>query len=178
MEVLNTDEARRWCKQGFGSLRLTNEDLLYYKSRRRFGFMIRIPAEFRRMAVLCHDLLTFTGGHEFEGGLMWLHLWDVGVNRIVRVGWQTLEDLRRAHGCVQSLEIAPAQLFRSDEFVGMHAFLLYTMAYEWSGIMLPRNGGFFLDIRASSRFFCWAESEDVEEKLLEHLKGWSPSKEA
>jgi hypothetical protein len=177
MEALTVEEARRWCKQGFGLLRLTKEDLLYYKSRRNSGLMIRTPTEFRRIAVLSHELLSFTGGHDFEGGLLWLKRWDVGVNRIIRVGWRTLEDLRRAHGCVQSLEVAPAQAFRSDEFVEMHAYLLYTMAYEWSGFLLPRNGGFFLDIRTSGKLLCWPESKDVEAKLREHLKGWSPSKE-
>jgi hypothetical protein len=177
MEVLTTDEARRWCKRDFGSLRLTNEDRLYYRSRRRLGFMIRIPAEFRKMAFLSHDLLSFTGGHDFEGGLLWLQRWDIGANRIIRVGWQTLENIRRAHGSMQSLEVAPVQVFRSDEFNDFHAFLLYTMAYEWSGFMLPRNGGFFLDIRASSRLFCMTETPEVRKNLLEHLKTWDPKPE-
>ena len=176
MEALTSEQARRWCSQGFG-LRITSENLLRYKTRGRYGFMVRLPVEFRRLAVLSYDLLSFTGGHEFEGGLLWLHRWEVGVNRIIKVGWKTLEEFRRAHGSAQSLEVAPAQGFRSDEFVDMQAFLLYTMAYEWSAYLLPRNGDFFLDIRGSGRLFCTAKSVDVREKLFEHLKIWNPTEE-
>lgn len=177
MQALTTEEARRWCAQGFNSLRVTKEDLLHYKTRRRFGFKIPIPSEFRRIALLCDDLLSFTGSHDFEGGLLWLARWDVGLTNIVRVGWKTLEDIRRAHGNLQSLEVAPAQLFRRDEFVDLQAFLLYTMAYEWSGYLVPRNGGFFVDIRASSRIFCMASSQETNERLFERLSKWQPSRE-
>jgi hypothetical protein len=51
------------------------------------------------------------------------------------------------------------------------------MAYEWSGYVVPQNGGFFVDIRASKRIFCMASSKEIDEKLLEHLTRWQPSKE-
>jgi hypothetical protein len=174
METLTDDEARLWCIQGFGSLRLTNEDLPYYKSRQRFGFKITIPTEFRRIAVLSHDLVTFTGGHDFNGGLIWLQRWDIGTNWIIRAGWRTLEDIRRAHGSPQSLEIAPAQVFRSDEFVEFHAFVLYIMSYEWQGLLLPRKGEFFADIRPNRTIICETASKEVRENLCQHLEKWQP----
>ncbi|HEX4007471.1 MAG TPA: hypothetical protein VHX60_14945 [Acidobacteriaceae bacterium] len=176
MEALTAEEARRWCSQGFGSLRVTNEDLLYYKTRRRFGFEVGVPSDFRRIALLCGDLVNFTFGPDFEGGLLWLKGWEFGVTDIVKVGWRTLESIRRAHGNLQSLEIAPAQVFRADEVIDLHAFLLYTMTYEWAGYLLPRNGGFFLDVRASKRIICNAATEEIDEKLFEHLSKWQPAR--
>lgn len=176
MKGLTFAEARLYFKAP-GNLRLTRDDHLYYRSRRRFSFVVRIPAEFRRIAMLCGDLLSFTGGHEFEGGILWLRRWDVGMKRVVRVGWKTLEDIRRAHGDSQSLELAPAQVFRSDESVDFHSFLLYTMAFEWSAQAVSWNAGYFLDIRGSRRFFCVTDTRADCESLMEHLNDWDPKRE-
>jgi hypothetical protein len=174
MEALSAKEARLWCR-GFNSLRLSSEDVLEYKGRRRHSFVVKFPARCREIVAVAHTTLLFTDGRDFEGGLGWLKRWDIGTNQITRVGWRTVEDIRRAHGCVESLEVAPAQAFRHDEFVELHAVLAQMMAYGWGGYFVPRVRGYFLDIRTSERFFCKAESAATLEKLHMPLKDWGPS---
>ena len=175
MQALSAKQARLWCTRGFDSLRVSSEDVLEYKSRRRYSFLVQFPPAFRQVVALAHDILLFTDGRDFEGGLLWLQQWSVGVNEIARVGWQSVEDFRRAHGITESLESAPAQVFRHDEFIELHAMLVQAMAYGWGGYFVPRVGGYFLDMRTSDRLFCRAESSQTLKKLQSCLKGWHPA---
>jgi len=96
------------------------------------------------------------------------------VPELVRPGWKIIEDIRRANGDLRSLDIAPAQLFRHDEFVELHAFLIQVMAYGWGAYFVPRVGGYFLDFRTSERFFCKAKSAQKLEELYSVLEEWGP----
>lgn len=107
-------------------------------------------------------------------GFVWLQQWEVGVPELVRPGWKIIEDIRRANGDLRSLDIAPAQLFRHDEFVELHAFLIQVMAYGWGAYFVPRVGGYFLDFRTSERFFCKAKSAQKLEELYSVLEEWGP----
>lgn len=107
------------------------------------------------MVALTHGILTVSPLTAFEGGLVWMRLgqWDVGVTELVRPAWRIIEDMRRAHGDLRTLDIAPAQLFRCDEFVELHVLLIQVMAYGLGAYFVPNAGGYFLDFRISERFF-------------------------
>ncbi len=174
MQAITAKEARSWCAQDATSLRVTNEDILYYQSENEPGFMIKVPPEHRRIATLVHDLLMLSHPSLFEGGLVWLQQWEIGVSELVRPGWRIVEAMRRAHGDLRSLEIAPAQLFRHDEFVDLHAFLIQVMAYGWGAYFVPSSGGYFLEFRTSNRLLCRAKSAEALEELYTALQEWGP----
>jgi hypothetical protein len=173
---ITAKEAREWCSQAGSYLNVTDDDCLEYKNQHETKFLVRTPPEHRRIVALAHDILMFPGAG-FEGGLLWLQQWEIGVTELARPGWRIIEDIRRAHGDLRSLDIAPAQLFRNDEFVELHASLIQVLAYGWSGYLVPSVGGYFLDLRTSDRFFCNAKSPDVFEPLFSALKDWGPLKE-
>jgi hypothetical protein len=179
MQSMTNEEARWWCSQDATSLKLTNEDILYYKSEDEPSFIVKSPLQHRRMVALTYEILMLSEPTTFEGGLVWMRLgqWHVGVSEFVRPGWRIVEDMRRAHGDLRTLDIAPAQLFRLDEFVELHAFLIQIMAYGWGAYFVPSAGGYFLDFRTSERFFCKAKSSDKLEELYSALKSWEPSKD-
>jgi hypothetical protein len=177
MQSMTIQECRWWCCQESSSLKLTNEDILYYQNEEEPSFIVKHPSQFPRIAALAHDILLLTDASSFEGGLIWLDRWDIGAAALEKPGWRILEDMRRAHGDLRSLEIAPGELFRRDEFVELQAFLILVMAYGWSAYFVPSIGGYFLDFRTSERFFCKAKSPEKLKELFSALKPWEPLEE-
>jgi hypothetical protein len=114
MKAATKDEARKWCSQEAVGLRFTREGLLTYGRTAKHKFFITAPEEHREILVLARHILLFRGEADFNGGLFWLQRWSIGSPQLVRVGWRILEDIRRAHGELRSLETAPAQFFRED----------------------------------------------------------------
>src|SRR5690242_18940910 len=96
--------------------------------------------------------------------------WDEGVCEFVRPGSRIIEDMRRAHGDLRTMDIAPAQLFRRDEFVELHVFLIQVMAYGWRAYFVPSTSDYFLDLRISEKFLCKAKSPEKLEELRAALK--------
>lgn len=177
MQSMTVQEARWWCNQDATSLKLTNEDILYYQNEEEPHFVVKVPPQHRRVATLAHDILLLSDLSLFEGGLVWFRQWKIGVSELVRPGWRIIEDMRRAHGDLRSLDIASAQLFRHDEFVELQAFLIQIMAYGWGAYFIPSVGGYFLQFTTSERFSCKAKSAEKLEDLYSALKPWEPSKE-
>lgn len=178
MQSQSTKEARGWCTQGGESdRRLARQDVLSYGKRKEFTFRIKNPSEHRKIVALAHDILAIQSERGFSGGLIWFHMWYVGCGELVMPGWKIIESMRRAQGDLRSLDIAPAQVFREDELVELHAFLIQMMAFGWSGYYVPSTEDFFLDFRTSERFFCVAKSEERLKALSSSLKLWNPARE-
>jgi hypothetical protein len=175
MQALTKDQVREYCREFY---EVTEEGILYPNglSNNASKLEIQTPEEHRRIVSLAHDILLFRDISLFGGGFVWLQRWDVGVSELVRPGWMILEDIRRAHGDLRSLEIAPAQLFRHDEFVELHAFLIQIMAYGWDAYFIP-GGEFFFTFRGSGKLYCEAKSSETLDDLSSALAAWEPSRE-
>jgi hypothetical protein len=178
MQSQSAKEARWWCTQGGKSgLRLAHQDVLSYGKGKEQTFRVKNPPEHRRIVILAHEILSMQSDRRFSGGLIWFRMWEVGSPELVKPGWKIIEGIRRAQGDLRPLDIAPAQVFREDERVELHAFLIQMMAFGWSGYYVPSAEDFFLDFRTSERFFCVAKSEERLETLYSSLRSWNPDKE-
>jgi hypothetical protein len=176
MQTLTKEQVREYCKEFY---ELTDEDILYpnNSSERMSKLKIKTPEEHRRIVALAQEILLFRDISLFGGGFVWLRRWDVGVSELVRPGWRILEDIRRAHGDLRSLEIAPAQLFRHDEFVELHVFLVQIMAYGWDAYFIP-GGEYFFTFRSSGKVYGEAKSTQTLDDLSLALATWEPSRES
>jgi hypothetical protein len=175
MKVMTKEEARKWCCQV--SLKLASDDTLRYKNPGERRFFITAPEEHRLIVVLARDMLSFRGDTNFSGGLLWLRRWDIGSPQLVAPGWSILENIRRAHGDLRSLELAPAQSFREDEFVELHSFLIQVVAYGWVADFVPSAGGFFLHFKDNRQICCAAASLETLKELRAAFKRWKPTDE-
>lgn len=175
MKVMTTEEARNWClKVG---PKLGNDGVLRYPSSAEQRFFVLAPEEFRRITVFARVALTFRSEAAFGGGLLWLRRWDIGSPQLMSVGWRIIEDIRRAHGGSQSLEVAPAQLFREDELLDLHAFLVQVIGFGWVAEFVPSTGGFFLHFK-DNRQVCFAgESKDSLNELRAAFSQWNPTED-
>lgn len=173
---MTSDEARKWCSQDATGLKITRDDDLQYKGPEHKLF-IQIPEEHRGIVVLARVLLAFRGEVNFSGGMLWLRWWEIGSPQLTRVGWQILEDIRRAHGESRSLEVAPAQLFREDEFVELQAFLTQVMCFGWVADYVPSASGFFAHFKDNRQVCCTATSVDELKDLRTHFAEWNPTDE-
>lgn len=171
MQGMTTDEAKSWCKR---KLIVTDEDELLYEHP-GFKIEILVPSEHRRIVALGHDLISYPTESYFEGGLLWLQRWQIGVSELARPGWEICEDIRRAHGEIRSLELAPATFFRNDELVALHASLVQVMAFGWSAYLVPSVGEYHFELRESGKVICEFRSADDSRKMSDDLKDWSPS---
>jgi hypothetical protein len=174
MQGLTVKEARKYCMQSAVALRVADLGSLFYDGPEEYAFVIETPEEHRMMVTLALAILSYPNVGSFEGGLLWLTRWQIGTNQMVRPGWRIIEDMRRAHGELRSLDIAPAQYFRHDEFVELHAFLIETMAYGWAGFFVA--AGFFINFQESGKIRCVATDVETLDKLFSALQRWNPLK--
>jgi hypothetical protein len=175
MKTLTATEARRWCSQA--EVIMTRDSTLRYKNAAEYKFFITAPEEHREIVFLARAMVTFRGEVDFCGGLLWLQRWDIGSPQLVRVGWRILEGIRRAHGELHSLEAAPAQLFRDDELVELHAFLIQVIAFGWVSDFIPSAGGFFLHFKDNLQICVTAKSPETLKELRTYFQQWHPTDE-
>ena len=175
MKVMAFEEAQKWCSQV--GLRFTRDGVLRYPRSPEHRFFVLAPEEFRQIMVFTYAMLVFRSESDFCGGLLWLRRWSIGSPQMVRVGWRIIEDIRRVHGGPQSLEVAPAQLFRDDEFVDLHAFLAQVVGFGWVAEFVPSTGNFFLHFKDNRQVCFTAKSADVLNELRVDFARWNPTDE-
>jgi hypothetical protein len=171
MQALTIKEARKFCK-GAGLL-VTEDGVITYKSTRH-QFFVKAPEEHRRMVVLARTILCGLHENVFSGGLLWLRRWDIGSPQLTQPGWLILESLRRATGEMRSLELAPAQKFREDEFVALHVFLIQSIAYGWVADFIPSTN-FFFHFKDNRQICCRANSANTLQQLRTIFEEWEPT---
>ena len=175
MKVMAFEEAKKWCSQV--GLRLARDGDLRYPRSPEHRFFVLAPEEFRQIMVFTYAMLVFRSESNFCGGLLWLRRWTIGSPQMVRVGWRIIEDIRRVHGGPQSLEVAPAQLFRDDEFVDLHAFLAQVVGFGWIADFVPSTGNFFLHFKDNRQVCFTAESVDLLNELRSEFSHWNPTED-
>jgi hypothetical protein len=175
MKAMTSAEARKWCSQDAVGLRVGRYDDLRYKGSTEHKFFITAPEEHRMITALAHKILTFRAAEWFSGGLLWLQRWDIGSPQLARPGWLIVESIRRANGEPRCLEIAPAQLFRDDELLELHAFLNQAIAFGWVTDYIPSVGRFFLHFKDNLQVCFTAESPETLKDLRTEFQRWKPT---
>lgn len=174
MKAMNAAEARKWCSEvGL----VTKDYTLRFESAGEHKFFAEAPEEHRMIAAFAYHVLAFRSEVSFGGGLLWLQRWDIGSPQLVRPGWRVMEDIRRAHGELRSLEAAPAQFFRDDEFVELHAFLIQVIGFGWVTDYVPCDGRFFLHFKDDRQICFMAESPETLKELRNAFQKWNPTDE-
>jgi hypothetical protein len=173
MKTMTIQEAKDWCLSvGPGP---TKENLLRYRGSAEHRFFVLAPEEFRRIMSFTRTMLTFRGETAFCGGLIWLRRWNIGTPQFTKVGWQIIEDIRRAHGDLRSLDLAPAQLFREDELLDLHAFLVQVIGFGWVAEFVPSTGEFFVHFKDNRQVCFTGESTESLNELRAALSQWNPT---
>jgi hypothetical protein len=174
MKAMNSTEARQWCSE----VGLVMRDYtLRFETPGEHKFFVQTPEEHRMITALAYHILAFRQEVSFSGGLLWLQRWDIGSPQLVRPGWRILEEIRRAHGESRSLEAAPAQVFREDELVEFHAFLIQVIGFGWVTDYVPSAGRFFLHFKDNRQIRFEAESQQILEELHTAFQKWNPTEE-
>jgi len=175
MKAMTTAEARKWCSRKSLGLKVGPYDFLRYRKSKEHEFFITAPEEHRMITALSYHILNWRGAESFSGGMLWLQRWDIGSPQMVRPGWLILENIRRAHGELRSLEIAPAQFFRDDELVKLHAFLNQAIAFGWVTDYIPFSGHFFIHFKDNRQVRFTAESSETLKELRTEFQRWDPT---
>jgi hypothetical protein len=178
MRSLTIEEIRlSWFPPDSTSLKLIENNALSYQTEGESYFVVRTPPEHMRIVALAYSILLQQDHASFKGGLIWLQMWQVGSPQMVRPGWKILEGMRRAQGDLRSLDIAPAQAFRHDELVELHAWLIQVMAYGWFAYFVPSVGDYYVLFTTTGRILFTAKSPETLDTLFSGLKSWGPTKE-
>jgi hypothetical protein len=175
MKAMTDEEVRKWCPRA--GLKAMRYDILRYKQKKEHKFFITAPEEHREILFLARIILIFRDEAQFSGGLLWLQQWNIGSPPVVWSGWRILENMRRAHGDLRSLEIAPAQSFREDEIVELHVFLVQVIAFGWRADYIPFFGEFFLHFKPNRQICVTAKSPETLKELRAHFQQWNPTDE-
>jgi hypothetical protein len=100
--------------------------------------------------------------------------WGYSPPHIENCVLRILEQMRRGYGVTASLESAPAQLFRSDEIIDVHAFLTIPLLFGWDAYFMPYGTRYFAFARENSSMFLVTDDEQVLQKLLLSLDSYRP----
>ncbi len=174
MVGLTHEEAIGYCKSS-GELRFLRDKIhLRFRTGPREALLIQTPPSMQATSLLCSQIVRYQEADWGEGSLVWLGLWHMGPSIAQRVGWRTLESIRRLHGVNASLEIAPATSFRGDELVDEQVFLTNILAFGWGGYMVSSGSPFILDFRTSERFFVYSSQAEVLDEIEGALEAWKP----
>ena len=138
------------------------------------GFEISVPLNFLERVSLSYSLLSFPGEDTFQGGIVWFKEWNIGPSYIERAGWKVVEQMRRGYGQIASLENAPGQRFRRDEFVDAQAFLLQAMSFEWDVFFVPALADHYIFVSHTQVAYCVAHDAKLLGELCSYLNPWGP----
>jgi hypothetical protein len=175
MRSATIDEARRYCNQEDGPRKVAADSYsVYYDLPQEHAFFIELPTDYRGLALLCHKVVGAIYGGHFPGALVWLHLWNVGADYLMPLGWRIVEDMRRAHGDTRPLDVAPAQIFREDEGLDLQVFLMTVFGNGWSGCLVPAMTDFAVEFRTSHRLFFYCASKDALSRVSSELAEFDP----
>jgi hypothetical protein len=177
MRSATSDEARRYCNQDDGTRKVADDGGVYFDLPQEHSFFIKSPSEYRMLAFLCQRLINGVYGGNFPGGLVWLRMWNVGADYLMPLGWRVIEDMRRAHGDLRPLDVAPAQIFREDERLDVQLFLMTAFGNGWPGCFVPAIGDFIVEFRSSHRLFFYCESEAALNRLRVEFDAFEPQVE-
>jgi hypothetical protein len=175
MKALTNEEARKWCSRV--GPKMAKDGLLSYQGLRAHAFYLQAPEEFREIVVIARAMLTFRGEADFSGGMLWLRRWDIGSPQLVRVGWRILERMRGAQGESRPLEVAPAAIFRDDELVDLHSYLLQVIGFGWVADFVRPTGDFFLHFKNNRQVCFTADSTTTLKELRAAFSAWNPTEE-
>ena len=175
MKGLTSEQALYWIKNA--GLSMNEERVLGYDNATEQRFFIAAPAGFRDILMLSRALAIFGGEAGFSGGLLWLERWDIGSPQMVRVGWQIMEDLRRARGDMQSLDLAPAQYFRDDELVPLQIFLLTVIGLGLVADFVPASRHLFVHFKDDGQICFTTNEADTFKELRTFFNRWNPTDE-
>jgi hypothetical protein len=175
MQGMKAEQALDWCESA--GLAMNEDSLLSYETASERRFFIAVPDGFRNIMILARAMIIFEGEPGFSGGLPWLRSWDVGSPQLVRVGWQIMEDMRRARGDMQSLDIAPAQHFRDDELVALHAFLVQVAGLGLVADFVPASRRFYVHFKDNAQICFTTDEADTLQQLRTTFSQWNPTDE-
>jgi hypothetical protein len=175
MKVMSREEAAAWCRKV--GPRMTAEGVLQYARAKQYRLFVEAPEEFRLIMRFTRAMLTFRGEASFAGGLLWLRRWDIGSPQFIWLGWKIIEDTRRLHGDLRSLETAPAQIFRDDEFFDLHTFLVQVVGFGWVAEFVSPTGGFFMHFKDNRQVCFNARSPELLQELRAAFAEWNPTAE-
>lgn len=175
MKAMTLEELRKWCKSS--GKHITKDHFLRYRKGAAHQFFVAAPGTYRQILAFIRCLLTFRTAANFYGGVLWLQWWEIGSPEFAQVGWRTIENIRRAHGEIRSLEIASALAVRGDEFMETCALLLHVIGQGWMADWIPFAGEFFAHFTTHEQVCFSAHSAGTLNELRDHLKEWNPTDE-
>jgi hypothetical protein len=169
MQSMTVHEAREYCKDLTGKLRIAEDDSFYFDVDEEVSFLIQSPADFRNIGFLSHAISACAP----KGGLLWLRLL-YGSKLLVEIGQEIIESMRRPLGDVRTLDIAPVLNFESNEHLQLEIALMQVIGNGWNGYFVPTEQNFVIGFRSSHRISLRGESKDRLSNLLSSLDQWSP----
>ncbi len=174
MKTLSFNDLVQWCSESPSGVKLESPNHLHYETSEIFGFRVDIPSEAPRVVALVYSLLAVEEDTGYYGGMIWYTNYDMGTPEIERCGLRILEQMRRGYGGVESVENAPAQLFRSDEIVDNHAFLTLPLLWGWDAYFMPHGTRYFAYSRQNGSLYLVTDNEQVFRKLGAACAAYNP----
>ena len=179
MKSLTIAEARRYCSQPAlaGKLSVSKDNIPFYKESDLPPFFMRAPVVLRQAMNFVLTLVSATKGTSFEGGFIWFYQYHGGTLNSAHLGWKIIESIRRANGDPRTLDLAPAQHFRSNEAAELSIFLLQAVVFGWAGYFMPSGFNCLVNFRSSERWFFHSNEERTLTSLFTAMEEWNPAYE-
>lgn len=132
------------------------------------SFSIALPENARGRASLSVALFHDAQDHPitFNGGLCWLHRWDIGSQDIEDIGAEITRSVRRGFGAAADIRDAPGIVFERSELMNLRALFLLSLVFEWDASVVDAHGEFIVSASHDSILYVVSRSQAAKDRLV------------
>lgn len=132
------------------------------------SFSIALPENARGRTSLSVALFHDAGDHPitFNGGLCWLHRWNIGSQDIEDVGMEIYRSVRMGFGIVADTRDAPGIDFERSELMQLRSLFLLSLIFEWDASFVDSRGEFIVSASHDSILYFISRSQAEKDRLV------------
>ncbi len=171
-----TNEEMRTSFAAHEELRCEGERI-YFADAQASSITIDLRVKEPHQLVYLARLAAHIGYEEihFRGAYLWITTWGVWNTQEEAIAFKTLEQFRRSYGENRSLEAAPGNYFRDDEFTESVCCLLQPMTVGWDACYVPRwaygHLDYFISVSHDGFIDIEVRTQEMRDRAMEILRG-------
>jgi hypothetical protein len=170
MKALDVKQAKNWCEER--GVKVTEKGWLYFESHDRRSITVGLPKEPHQLVYLTNLFIPYDESTPLEGALLWIRDWGIWNEMVERVGFRTIEVMRRLTNEARSITEVPAYIFDKSELVDLQVCLLQPLLVGWDAFLVPVSADYIVAVSHDSLVSVIGRTSEGYTKMLSRFGRW------
>jgi hypothetical protein len=139
------------------------------------SFSIALPETARGRASLSVALFHDDQDHPiaFNGGLCWLHRWNIGSQDIEDIGMAIARSVRAGFSATVDMQDAPGFVFERSELMELRSLFVLNLLFEWDASFVDSRGEFIVSMSHDGVLYFVSRSQAEKDRLVRrYAESW------